>query len=94
MKWLALLLGGGLGTVLRFALALWVDSRVGIHFPWGTLAVNATGCLAIGVLATLADAHAVSPALRLFLGQRVAQHLHVGVRRQRGSEGLGGRTTP
>ena len=60
--------GGGIGAVLRFALALWVDGRVGTHLPWGTLAVNATGCFAIGVVATLADEHTlVSPALRLFL---------------------------
>lgn len=68
VKWLALLAGGGLGAVLRFSLALWVDGRAGIHFPWGTLAVNVCGCFAIGVVATLADEHAlVSPTLRLFL---------------------------
>ncbi|MGH0031687.1 MAG: fluoride efflux transporter CrcB [Myxococcota bacterium] len=68
MKWLVLLAGGGLGAVLRFAVALWVDERAGIHFPWGTLAVNAAGCFGIGVLVTLADEHAlVSPTLRLFL---------------------------
>ncbi len=68
MKWLLLLLGGGVGAVLRFALALWIDARVGVHFPWGTLAVNVAGCFGIGVVATLADEHAlVSPALRLFL---------------------------
>jgi CrcB protein len=60
--------GGGIGAVLRFSLALWVDQRAGIGFPWGTLAVNVAGCFAIGVLATLADEHAiVSPTLRLFL---------------------------
>ncbi len=68
MKWLLLLLGGGLGAVLRFALALWIDERAGVHFPWGTLAVNVAGCFGIGVVATLADEHAlVSPTLRLFL---------------------------
>ena len=60
--------GGGIGAVLRFALALWVDTRAGTDLPWGTLAVNATGCFAIGVVATLADEHTlVSPSLRLFL---------------------------
>ena len=49
MKWLLLLVGGGIGAVLRFAIALWVDERVGVHFPWGTLAVNAVGCFGIGV---------------------------------------------
>ncbi len=44
MKWLLLLLGGGLGAILRFALALWIDERVGVQFPFGTLAVNVVGC--------------------------------------------------
>jgi CrcB protein len=68
VKWLLLLLGGGIGAVLRFALALWVDERAGVHFPWGTLAVNVVGCFGIGVVATLADEHTlVSPGLRLLL---------------------------
>ena len=68
MRWLLLLAGGGLGAVLRFAIALWVDERLGVHFPWGTLAVNVAGCFGIGVVATLADEHTlVTPALRLFL---------------------------
>ena len=66
MKWLLVLVGGGFGAMLRFALALWIDERVGVHFPWGTLAVNVAGCFGIGVVATLADEHAlVSPTLRL-----------------------------
>ena len=68
MKWLLLFVGGGIGASLRFALATWVDQRAPTGFPWGTLAVNAAGCFAIGVLATFADEHHVlSPALRLFL---------------------------
>ena len=54
--------------VLRYALGLWVDARTGPGFPWGTFAVNVTGCLAIGVIATLADEHAwISPPTRLML---------------------------
>ncbi len=68
MKWLLLFLGGGLGASLRFALATWVDQRAEVPFPWGTLAVNAAGCFAIGLLATFADEHHVlSPGARLFL---------------------------
>jgi CrcB protein len=38
------------------------------RFPLATLTVNVTGCLAIGVLAGLAEnAHLFSPAVRLFL---------------------------
>ena len=68
MRWLILFAGGGLGAVLRFALALWVDERAPAAFPWGTLAVNVTGCFLIGLLATLADEHRLlPPAARLFL---------------------------
>ncbi len=68
MKWLILFVGGGAGAVLRFALALWVDERAQVSFPWGTLAVNVTGCFAMGLIATLADEHRLlSPSWRLFL---------------------------
>lgn len=37
-------------------------------FPYGTLAVNIAGCLAIGVFTGAAEArHALSPAMRLLL---------------------------
>jgi CrcB protein len=68
VKWLLLFMGGGLGATLRFALATWVDQRLPVPFPWGTLAVNAVGCFAIGVVATVADEHhLLSPGTRLFL---------------------------
>jgi len=68
VKWLLLFLGGGLGASLRFALATWVDARLPLAFPWGTLAVNAAGCFAIGLVATYADEHhVIGPAARLFL---------------------------
>lgn len=68
MKWLILFLGGGLGASLRFALATWVDQRAELPFPWGTFAVNAVGCFAIGLLATFADEHhLLSAGARLFL---------------------------
>jgi CrcB protein len=68
VKWFLLFVGGGLGATLRFALAAWVDQRAPVSFPWGTLAVNAAGCFAIGLLATFADEHHVlSAGARLFL---------------------------
>jgi CrcB protein len=47
---LALGLLGGVGAVARFALDAAVSGRLGRAFPYGTLAVNATGALALGVL--------------------------------------------
>jgi CrcB protein len=42
---------GGLGALGRFALDWAVSLRFGLHFPFGTLAVNLTGAFALGTLA-------------------------------------------
>jgi CrcB protein len=50
-------IGGFVGSVLRYWLSgLAQDLARGSLFPWGTLAVNLLGCIAIGVLAQLAEA--------------------------------------
>ena len=41
---------GGLGALGRFLLDGAVAARVGDRFPWGTLAVNLSGALALGIL--------------------------------------------
>ncbi len=49
-------LGGLLGAVLRYTAATWVQGSVGGGgFPFGTLAVNIVGCLAIGLVAGYAE---------------------------------------
>ena len=68
MKWWLVFAGGGVGSALRYAVGLWVYAWTGPGFPWGTFAVNATGCFLIGVIATLADERAwISPSARLLL---------------------------
>ena len=66
-----LLVGGGgfLGSVARYLLGGFVLHATGApRFPFSTLFVNVTGCLAIGILAGFAErAHVFSPATRLFL---------------------------
>jgi fluoride exporter len=49
----AVFIGSALGGMARFWLAELVSRRLGRRFPWGTLAVNASGALAIGVAAGL-----------------------------------------
>lgn len=44
-------LGGALGGMARLAVGAAVGRRLGTAFPWGTLAVNLSGALAIGLLA-------------------------------------------
>jgi CrcB protein len=47
---MAIAAGGALGSVLRYGLSTWVHSLTGRGFPYGTLAVNVLGCLAMGFL--------------------------------------------
>mgnify|MGYP006188766007 CR=1 FL=1 len=62
-------LGGALGAVARWKLGGWLLHLTAQQkFPWSTFAVNAAGCLAIGVLAGMAARHDMfGPGARLFL---------------------------
>jgi CrcB protein len=61
-------LGGFLGSVARFVLSGVVHRFLPPVFPFGTLAVNVIGCLAIGYLGGLVQAQSLfSPSQRLFL---------------------------
>jgi CrcB protein len=50
---LAIGVGGAAGSLLRYWLSSWVHTFAGRGFPYGTLAVNVVGCLAIGFLFVL-----------------------------------------
>jgi fluoride exporter len=53
IHYLAVALGGALGSVARFWLSGLVVRLCGESFPWGTLLVNVSGSLLIGFVATL-----------------------------------------
>ena len=61
--------GGFIGSAGRYLLGGWVHGLFPMTtFPVGTLVVNASGCLLIGLLSGLADARQLlGPDLRLFL---------------------------
>lgn len=47
---------GGIGAGCRFALDGFARSRIGIAFPWGTMIINLSGSLLLGLLAGLVTA--------------------------------------
>jgi CrcB protein len=55
-------LGGAAGAVARYVLEGWVAQRVAGAFPWGTLVINLSGSLVLGVLFALAVERNVLPA--------------------------------
>lgn len=60
--------GGFVGAVLRYALSGWFQWRFPHFRPMGTLAVNLTGCFAIGLLmAVIVGRSGFPPRWQLFL---------------------------
>lgn len=61
--------GGFAGSVLRYGLSGLVQRQLPLStFPYGTLAVNLTGCLVIGCVAGLAEARQLlGPGARTFV---------------------------
>ena len=67
MTFLAVASGGAFGALARYLASGWVQSLTGDFFPWGTLAVNAVGCAALGFLMTWLESTVASPELRQLL---------------------------
>ena len=67
VQWLLVFVGGGLGSVARLAVGRASLALLGPAFPWGTLAVNVAGSLAIGLAIGLLNAFAAGLPTRLFL---------------------------
>ena len=45
---LAIGLGGGIGAIARYAVAICAEKLTPVNFPLGTLTANLLGCLLIG----------------------------------------------
>jgi CrcB protein len=68
MIWWYVALGSAVGGVARFALATFVQQRVGPDFPAGTLVVNVSGSLLLGFLLRYSlGTTAISPEVRALL---------------------------
>jgi len=61
-------IGGGIGSMLRYLLQIFIGRHVPIVFPLGTFLVNCSGCFLIGMFYSLATKYTgFSPEWRLFL---------------------------
>lgn len=64
----AVAVGGALGSVARYLVAIGAGRLVGTEFPWGTLVINIAGSFLIGVFAeSFALSWNVSQTMRVFL---------------------------
>ncbi len=66
-KLILLAAGGAIGTIGRYAVSGIAQKHLGASFPYGTLAVNLTGSLLIGLLWGLFDFYNLSSGARIFL---------------------------
>jgi len=68
MRYLLVLLGGGVGALARYVAASAIMTRFGGKFPLGTLTINITGSFLIGFLMTiLTERFQLDPRWRLLL---------------------------
>ncbi|MFF2039467.1 fluoride efflux transporter CrcB [Kitasatospora sp. NPDC058170] len=68
MNWLLVVAGAVVGAPLRYLSDRAVQARHDSVFPWGTFAVNAVGCLVLGLLTGAVAAGAASSHVQLLVG--------------------------
>jgi CrcB protein len=68
-SWLAVGVGGALGSLARHGVNVIVSRRLGQAVPYATFAVNVSGCAVIGLLAGLLAGQrlAMTPTMRTFV---------------------------
>lgn len=67
IRCLAVGAGGAIGSIARYGLSIW-GASLGTRMPWGTLAANGVGCLAMGAaMYFVVERETMSDGLRLFL---------------------------
>ena len=67
MQYLLLFLGGGLGAVSRFALSSFINQRMNLLFPIGTISVNVIGSFVMGFVFYLFQNVTIAVETRIFI---------------------------
>jgi CrcB protein len=67
-RYLFIAIGGALGSVARFWVGTTVVSRMGTRFPFGTLVINISACLIIGLSVEVLNRHvSLNPSWRFLV---------------------------
>jgi len=66
--WAGLVVAGAIGAPARYLLDSRIQGRAQSAFPWGTLLVNASGSLVLGLITGAALYHAFPAAPKVWLG--------------------------
>lgn len=68
IPYVLVLVGGGVGAVVRFIVGTAIVARLGARFPYGTVSINITGSFLIGFILTfLTERTYLSPNWRFLL---------------------------
>lgn len=62
-----LIVGGALGTVLRYFTGVWMYSWAGSRLPWATITVNIVGSFILGFAMRTFETGLASPEVRAFV---------------------------
>ncbi|MDR1348271.1 MAG: fluoride efflux transporter CrcB [Prevotellaceae bacterium] len=67
MNYLYIVIGGGIGALLRYFSTQYINFSISIKFPLGTLVVNCIGALIIGFLINIFALFSINIKWKLFL---------------------------
>ena len=67
MEYLFVIIGGGIGALLRYLSSNYINSSINIKYPLGTLFVNCLGALLIGFLINIFDRYNINLKYKLLL---------------------------
>ncbi|MDR1148843.1 MAG: fluoride efflux transporter CrcB [Spirochaetaceae bacterium] len=67
MNFLYVIIGGGIGAVLRYFSSQFISSSIASKFPHGTLFVNCVGALLMGFLINIFDTFSINIKWKLLL---------------------------